>query len=94
MVEIHYNNPNLISGLIDNSGFNITYTPNLRPNDAGIIELGLIYSDANSIPPGQKGFPLTSYCIEDCTKKFPKKGITIFGTQLHAHETGMFFCCF
>ena len=23
-----------------------------RPNDAAIMELGLIYSDANSIPPG------------------------------------------
>uniref|UniRef100_A0AC34GFV6 Copper type II ascorbate-dependent monooxygenase C-terminal domain-containing protein n=1 Tax=Panagrolaimus sp. ES5 TaxID=591445 RepID=A0AC34GFV6_9BILA len=69
-------------------GFKITYTPHLRPHDAGIIELGHIYSDASSIPPGQKGFPLTSYCIEDCTNKLPKGGITIFGTQLHAHETG------
>uniref|UniRef100_A0AC34G4B1 DOMON domain-containing protein n=1 Tax=Panagrolaimus sp. ES5 TaxID=591445 RepID=A0AC34G4B1_9BILA len=35
MVEIHYNNPGLKSGLIDNSGFKITYTPHLRPHDAG-----------------------------------------------------------
>ena len=26
--------------------------------------------------------------IADCTAKFPADGITIFGTQLHAHETG------
>uniref|UniRef100_A0AC35FG63 DOMON domain-containing protein n=1 Tax=Panagrolaimus sp. PS1159 TaxID=55785 RepID=A0AC35FG63_9BILA len=88
MVEIHYNNPQLKKGLRDHSGFTLTYTPNLRPNDAGIIELGHIYSDANSIPPGQKAFPLTSYCIADCTQKLPEEGITIFGTQLHAHETG------
>ena len=40
-----------------------------RKFDAGIMELGLIYSDANSIPPGQKAFPITAYCVEDCTKK-------------------------
>uniref|UniRef100_A0A7E4VLN4 Tyramine beta-hydroxylase n=1 Tax=Panagrellus redivivus TaxID=6233 RepID=A0A7E4VLN4_PANRE len=88
MVEIHYNNPKKIAGIIDNSGFRFTYTPNLRPFDAGIMELGLIYSDANSIPPRQTDFAISGYCVADCTSKLPPSGIKIFGSQLHAHLTG------
>jgi dopamine beta-monooxygenase len=69
MVEIHYNNPELISGRKDNSGLRITYTSHLRPFDAGIMELGLIYSDANSIPPRQLAWPITAYCPSECTEK-------------------------
>lgn len=68
MVEIHYNNVEKISGVVDNSGFTITYSDQLRPYDAGILELGLIYSDANSIPPKQAAFPITGYCVADCTQ--------------------------
>uniref|UniRef100_A0A1I7X4G3 Cu2_monoox_C domain-containing protein n=1 Tax=Heterorhabditis bacteriophora TaxID=37862 RepID=A0A1I7X4G3_HETBA len=52
------------------------------------MELGLIYSDANSIPPGQDAFPMTGYCVADCTNKLPDSGIYIFASQLHAHLTG------
>jgi dopamine beta-monooxygenase len=88
MVEIHYNNVHKESNKRDNSGFRITYTDKLRPYDAGIIELGLIYSDANSIPPGQRAFPITGHCVAGCTSHFPASGIKIFATQLHAHLTG------
>uniref|UniRef100_A0A0K0FD39 DBH-like monooxygenase protein 1 (inferred by orthology to a human protein) n=1 Tax=Strongyloides venezuelensis TaxID=75913 RepID=A0A0K0FD39_STRVS len=88
MVEIHYNNEKKESGIIDSSGIIITYTDRLRPHDAGIMELGLIYSDANSIPPGQKAFSMTGYCVPECTNYLPTNGIYIFATQLHAHLTG------
>uniref|UniRef100_A0A914CZH4 Copper type II ascorbate-dependent monooxygenase C-terminal domain-containing protein n=1 Tax=Acrobeloides nanus TaxID=290746 RepID=A0A914CZH4_9BILA len=88
MVEIHYNNVEKKSGIIDESGFRLTYTKNLRPNDAAIMELGLIYSDANSIPPGRSNWAMTGECVADCTNKFPKEGITIFASQLHSHLTG------
>ncbi|VDM47615.1 unnamed protein product [Toxocara canis] len=88
MVEIHYNNVERERDVVDNSGFTITYTDQLRPYDAGILELGLIYSDANSIPPRQSAFPITGYCVADCTQNFPPEGINIFATQLHAHLTG------
>ncbi|KAI1724249.1 dopamine beta-hydroxylase [Ditylenchus destructor] len=48
----------------DSSGIRITYTKNLRQYDAGIMELGLIYSDANSIPPQQSHFPITAHCFQ------------------------------
>lgn len=128
MVEIHYNNEQAVAGLRDSSGLRVTYTDTLRPNDAGIMELGLvhisvllsihsnhslaisrlIYSDVNSIPPGQSAFPITAFCPSECTQKafqsvsssplsfllnsihvqFPRSGIRIFASQLHAHLTG------
>ncbi|KAL3115775.1 hypothetical protein niasHT_007780 [Heterodera trifolii] len=88
MVEIHYNNVQKVAGIRDSSGLRITYTDKLRPNDAGIMELGLIYSDANSIPPDQPHFPITGFCPAECTQKFPIGGIFIFASQLHSHLTG------
>lgn len=69
MIEIHYNNPEKQAGLIDNSGIRFKYTRQLRRYDAAIMEIGLIYSDANSIPPKQYDFPITAHCVKDCTDK-------------------------
>ncbi|KAK0406278.1 hypothetical protein QR680_018475 [Steinernema hermaphroditum] len=88
MVEIHYNNEAKRSDYVDNSGFKITYSDQLRQFDAGIMEVGLIYSDANSIPAGQGAFPISGHCVADCTAKFPFDGIFVFASQLHAHLTG------
>lgn len=35
--------------------------------DAGVIELGLEYTDKMAIPPGQERFPLSGYCVSECT---------------------------
>ncbi|CAD5226537.1 unnamed protein product [Bursaphelenchus okinawaensis] len=88
MVEIHYNNLFKHEHRIDNSGFTITVTSQLRRYDAGITEYGLIYSDANSIPPRQKDFTMSGVCVPECTRHLPKDGILIFATQQHAHLTG------
>jgi len=65
-------------------------TPKFRANDAGVIELGLEYTDKNSIPPGQEGFTLTGICNTECTSVgLPASGITVFGSQLHTHLTGV-----
>lgn len=88
MVEIHYNNPDRDSGVVDNSGVQFIVTPSLRQFDAGIMELGLVYSDANSIPPGQKAFAISGVCAPECTNNLPEEGINIFASQLHAHLTG------
>lgn len=72
MIEIHYNNPEKRVNLIDNSGIQFKYTKKLRKYDAAIMEVGFIYSDANSIPPKQSNFQLTAYCVEDCTNKVCK----------------------
>ena len=35
MVEMHYDNPQMISGMTDNTALKIYYTQTLRPNDPG-----------------------------------------------------------
>ncbi|KAG8337202.1 hypothetical protein J6590_029567 [Homalodisca vitripennis] len=75
---------------IDSSGLRVYVSPTLRQHDAGVIELGLEYIDKMAIPPGQPHFPLSSYCISECTRvSIPPEGITVFGSQLHTHLTGI-----
>nr|XP_016854532.1 PREDICTED: dopamine beta-hydroxylase [Anolis carolinensis] len=73
----------------DSSGIRLFYTASLRPYDAGIMELGLVYTPVMAIPPGESHFGLTGYCTETCTQvALPPSGIHIFASQLHTHLTG------
>jgi dopamine beta-monooxygenase len=47
-------------------------TQNVRQFDAGIIELGLVYSDRMAIPPGMEKFKLDGYCLPECTATVSK----------------------
>ncbi|KAM4696017.1 dopamine beta-hydroxylase [Rhinophrynus dorsalis] len=88
-LEVHYHNPLELKGLRDSSGIRLHYTPSLRRYDAGIMELGLVYSPVMAIPPGQKEFSLTGYCTDKCTQTaLPSNGIKIFASQLHTHLAG------
>ncbi|CAG2243417.1 unnamed protein product [Mytilus edulis] len=40
LLETHFTNPTLKSGIVDSSGFRITVTPTLRQYDAGMLEIG------------------------------------------------------
>lgn len=53
MLEVHYNNPELQAGKIDSSGIRFSLTRSLRKYDAGVVELGLEYTDKMAIPPEQ-----------------------------------------
>lgn len=67
MLEVHYNNPEHKSGFVDSSGIRFYVSPRLKQMDAGVIELGLEYTDKMAIPPGQESFQLTGYCVSECT---------------------------
>ncbi|XP_066941345.1 MOXD1 homolog 1-like [Macrobrachium rosenbergii] len=88
MMELHYDNPNLRKGVVDNSGLRVFYTENLRPVDAGILILGHKVSPMQIIPPRQHWFS-TGICSSGCTaKQLPETGITIFAGILHSHLLG------
>ncbi|XP_016413252.1 dopamine beta-hydroxylase-like [Sinocyclocheilus rhinocerous] len=89
-LEVHYHNPLLISGRRDSSGIRLWYTPSLRRFDAGIMELGLVYTPVMAIPPRQRSFQLTGYCTAKCTQTaLPVGGVHIFASQLHTHLAGL-----
>ncbi|CAI5794030.1 dopamine beta-hydroxylase [Podarcis lilfordi] len=88
-LEIHYHNPLELKGRHDSSGIRLYYTASLRPYNAGIMELGLVYTPVMAIPPGETHFHLTGYCTDKCTQlALPPSGIHIFASQLHTHLTG------
>ncbi|ESO05950.1 hypothetical protein HELRODRAFT_64253, partial [Helobdella robusta] len=90
MIEVHYNNPLHISGLVDSSGIRFYITRQLRRFDAGIMEIGLEYTDKMALPPHLPKWELHGYCIPECTEMaLPSKGIYVFSSQLHTHLTGM-----
>ncbi|CAL8103886.1 unnamed protein product [Calicophoron daubneyi] len=89
VIEIHYDNPRGAADHIDSSGFRIYVTANLRPHDAGVIELGTLYSDRSAIPPEAHNFVISGYCDSQCTDvALPEEGITVFASQLHTHSVG------
>ncbi|CAL1569977.1 unnamed protein product [Knipowitschia caucasica] len=88
-LEVHYHNPLIITGRLDSSGIRLHYTPSLRKYDAGIMELGLVYTPIMAIPPRQQAFDLSGYCNSKCTATaLPKEGIYVFASQLHTHLAG------
>uniref|UniRef100_A0A3Q3KC55 Dopamine beta-hydroxylase n=1 Tax=Monopterus albus TaxID=43700 RepID=A0A3Q3KC55_MONAL len=88
-LEVHYHNPLLISGRRDSSGIRLHFTPSLRRYDAGIMELGLVYTPIMAIPPKQHTFYLSGYCTSKCTQTaLPPGGIYVFASQLHTHLAG------
>jgi dopamine beta-monooxygenase len=90
MLEIHYNNPEMKNDWVDSSGVRFYYTNKLRTHDVGVLEVGLEYTDKNSIPPKQPAFDLMGFCSTECTRVgLPSYGITIFASQLHTHLTGV-----
>ncbi|KAM4647720.1 LOW QUALITY PROTEIN: dopamine beta-hydroxylase [Amazona ochrocephala] len=88
-LEVHYHNPLIFKGRRDSSGIRLYYTATLRRHDAGIMELGLVYTPVMAIPPGEDAFVLTGYCTDKCTQlALPAAGIRIFASQLHTHLAG------
>lgn len=52
---------------VDSSGIRLWYTHHLRKYDAGVMELGLEYTDKMAIPPQHDSFTLTGFCLPQCT---------------------------
>jgi hypothetical protein len=88
VIEIHYNNPSLASGVIDSSGIEFTYINDSRQHDAGIMFLGHIVSSNMVIPPKAQNYTVTGLCSSACTNSLPPGGIHIFANTLHTHLAG------
>lgn len=91
IMETHYNNPELKSGIVDNSGIRFTVTPTLRLHDAGILEFTAPVDTNQVIPPHQSNFVSSVYCNESTLTEFLREypnGVNVFGVQQHAHLLG------
>ncbi|XP_059472365.1 MOXD1 homolog 2-like [Neocloeon triangulifer] len=89
MLETHYTNPSMHAGVRDSSGIKIFYTTKLRPNDAGVLSVGMDPNWRHIIPPGQPAVVSEGHCIGTCTQRsLPRQGVQVFGVMLHTHLLG------
>ncbi|KAJ3258406.1 DBH-like monooxygenase protein 1 [Boothiomyces macroporosus] len=87
MIEIHYNNPDQVSGQTDpGSGFNLTVTKNLRPQEVGMITSG-VSQDFILLPPNSTS-SVVGECGTKCTNTFPSSGLTVLSSLNHMHKHG------
>ncbi|CAM9565819.1 DBH-like monooxygenase protein 1 homolog [Lampetra fluviatilis] len=61
LIEMHYDNPGLVSRVNDSSGLRFYITPELRAYDAGVLETGLDVQIMHFVPPGAPSY--TNYGI-------------------------------
>ncbi|EDV25404.1 uncharacterized protein TRIADDRAFT_63840 [Trichoplax adhaerens] len=89
VMETHYDNPNLYSGIKDSSGMRFYYTSQKRQYDAGMLQIGQSVNPFHMIPEGQKTWQSAGYCPSYCTQRnLPATGINIIGSILHTHLVG------
>jgi hypothetical protein len=87
LLEVHYNNPSLRSGVRDSSGIKVIYTPTLREHDAATLVLGDPLVQFPPINPGQEADHREASCPSECTSSWPHD-INVFGSLLHMHMHG------
>jgi len=87
VLNFHYNNPGLLSGLVDSSAIKMYLTPTLREFDAGMWFLGVDPSDI-AIPPYQKNWHISGGCPGVVTKSLPNS-VQIFDQFTHMHYVGI-----
>jgi hypothetical protein len=87
-MEVHYNNPSMISGNINRSGTRLTFTTNLREFDAASMILGDPFVSLRDVPIGEGWSEWDFNCPSSCTKNYLDQEITVFTNWLHMHESG------
>lgn len=87
-IQVHYNNPGEIAGVLDSSGVKIFWTRQIREFDLGVLQLGdpILNLSGSSVGDG-----LTSHdfqCGSQCSSAFLSEPITVIREQLHMHASG------
>jgi mono/diheme cytochrome c family protein len=82
-VQMHYNNAKNLPGQVDNSGYQLCETDQLRPNDAGILAFGVRKFE---IPPRTASY--TMRCDYKLTSRYAP-GVTFFSAVPHMHLRGV-----
>lgn len=89
LLEIHYDNSEYTSDVIDQSGFRIFFTPNLRRYDAMTLMVGASVDPCIVIPPKRRKFTIAGHADPRClAPAIPQEGIRIFAVFLHSHLLG------
>ncbi len=85
LMEMHYDNPELVENQIDNSGLKIHYTDKIRKYNMGLLLLGTPYRTIK-IPAGKESTVIEPVCSQNCMNKMNEKGIYLSFVALHGHK--------
>jgi Copper type II ascorbate-dependent monooxygenase, C-terminal domain/Copper type II ascorbate-dependent monooxygenase, N-terminal domain len=91
ILQTHYYNPKLDAGVNDSSGVRVYFTTELRPEEAGMLELnaGTGPWQRDNIPAGKLDYTLQPFVLPStCTASYWAAPITILGAAHHMHLTG------
>jgi mono/diheme cytochrome c family protein len=87
LLEIHYNNPRGITGILDKTGVALCTTKTPRPQEAGVITLGSV---GIRIPAGARDFTVTGTCGPLQTGQLSAP-LHILASSPHMHLLGTTF---
>jgi hypothetical protein len=88
-IQIHYNNPKEINGLIDNSGVRVYYTSDTREFEVGVLQVGDPYTELEGMSVGA-GLTLYEFeCPGSCSSSAIQEPVTAFLELQHMHMTGV-----
>lgn len=89
-LEIHYNNPTRVQGVLDSSGVRLYYTTDEKEFEAGVLQLGDPYLQLSGQPVGNGLVEHTFACPGLCSKYIlGGSNVTILREHLHMHQTGV-----
>jgi len=90
-LNVHYDNPELESGIVDSSGIRFYYTTTLRPHSAQVFNVAQVsINPLMRIPAGAARWFLTRTCHLEVTDKATKAPAEfhVYGVGYHAHLLG------
>merc|ERR1719409_2634563 len=90
LLEVHYDNPNALEGVVDTSGLELTYfAASDVKKDTPFSRAGWMWIGANlpsvKVPPNKKNYHVQAQCKFE---SLPSSGVTTFAYILHAHLLG------
>jgi hypothetical protein len=87
--NIHYSNPQLIEGAVDNSGIRFFYTLQKREMDMGMMRVGDPALSLNREPVGNGVSQHNFLCPGSCSSAILKETVTVYMESFHMHQTGV-----
>ncbi|CAL8068136.1 unnamed protein product [Orchesella dallaii] len=91
MLQVHYDNPNLLPNTTATVMVDAYYTSTLRENDLSVLSFGTNVPAPVSllIPPSSLNHTIFGQCAPSCTNSMlPREGINVVAAMLHTHTTG------
>jgi dopamine beta-monooxygenase len=86
--EVHYNNPNMIEGMIDTSKLRVYYSTTMRQHEVGVALMADYAVELRSQPINAGISKFTFECNDQCSELVLDEPVTVIAEAFHMHSTG------